>query len=204
MAPLLHPGLSAAVRNGDLDQMISLISNAKWSNSTNYSCSDYDALFKAMRLGRKRIVNLLLEKGSRAVMKPGSSSSLLHMAVARMGWSNVVEKLVSLGARVSDKNCQGDTALHLAFVNGSTDRMVDLLLIKYLDETIENVKNNDGLSFLHIACTRSTLQLVQEFIDRGVDDIDCQVNFSLFFFHQSMIGEKSLGCNYNFLFHCYI
>lgn len=147
---------------------------------------DYDLLMRALRMNRKRIVNLLLNKKCRVVkpdeLSPQGTTTPLHLVAEKLGWCDVIEKMLKLGARVTDVNADGNTALHLAFINQLSDRAVFLLMKNYVEESHEDIRNNDGLGFMHIACTRSDVESVQKFFDEGFCDIHAQVTSCFQFF----------------------
>lgn len=106
----------------------------------------------------------------------------MHEILANSCKYNEVERLLALGARVSDQNREGDTAVHVAFLNCVSGRILDFLIISYLRETRRNLKNENGLSILHIACSRPHLDIVKKIAEWNANDLNCQVSFYLFFF----------------------
>ncbi|XP_058800137.1 ankyrin-3-like [Phymastichus coffea] len=135
----------------------------------------YDLLIKAVKLNRKRIVTYLLHQNC-CVFKPKATSTPLHLAVEKLGWCKIVKKMLELGAKVTDVNAHGDTVLHVAFKNHASDFVIDLLLKTYLTETTVDVFDKDNLGFMHIACTRSNIDIVKEFFDTGKANMYGQVN----------------------------
>lgn len=152
--------------------------------------SDYELLVKALRLGRKRIVHVLLDHDAR-VSKASQLHSPLHLAAEKVtrSWTKVIARLLSQGARVSDKNIRGDSALHVAFDCNAPDETIDLMLQAHLLRCSKkaDLANKDGLRFLHIACARSrlTVDKVMRFVDKtNVNSQVCFINISIFFFFQ--------------------
>lgn len=142
---------------------------------------DYELLMRALRMNRKRIVNLLLNKKCRVIkpdrLSPEGTTTPLHLVAEKLGWCGVIEKMLQLGAHVNVVNADGNTPLHLAFIRQRSNRAVYLLLKNYVKDSQQDIRNNDGLGFMHIACMRSDKDSVREFFDKGMSDIYSQVMF---------------------------
>ncbi|XP_058800117.1 ankyrin-1-like [Phymastichus coffea] len=172
MTQPVHITLFEALNQDDDKQFRYILETEGLPRGTNWL--DYDLLTKALRQKSKRIAAYLLEKRCR-VMK-NDDTTQLNKVVEKYGWGNIVERLLTLESKVTDVNDKGDTVLHLAFVNHFPEFIIDLLLRHYMHETTVNVMNRDGLSFLHIACTRPNKCLAQEFLETGKSDVHNQVS----------------------------
>lgn len=95
---------------------------------------------------------------------PGYTS--LHFAVEYKCY-DTVKLLLNCGADISIKNKKKLTALHLADMIRD-EVMIDLILSTSQCE-LTNPVNSEGLSHFHIACTRNNPQVIQNFIECGVD-----------------------------------
>lgn len=179
MAQSTYASLLESLRHDDSRSFRSILESEGLPRGSQWL--DYDLLVKAIRFNRKRIVSMLLDKNCRVIKSTAVGNSPLHVAVEKLGWCKVVEKLLKLGARVTDVNNNGDTVLHIAFKHQASDFVIGLLLRKYLNETAEDVFDRDGLGFMHIACTRSNIEIVKEFFDTGKADMWGQVSIFFFF-----------------------
>ncbi|XP_058800190.1 ankyrin-1-like [Phymastichus coffea] len=85
------------------------------------------------------------------------------------GWEDVIHRLVSFKCPIDAKytKYKSNTAIHYAFYNKLSNSTIDLLLWFYINnnDPIENVTNDDGLSFLHIACSRENLTVIEKLIN---------------------------------------
>lgn len=128
--------------------------------------------------GRQLVIKLLLEKSCR-VIKHCTTEPMVHDLVRELSWPRVLEQLAHLGAKISDQNCRGDTALHLGFVHDAADsRVFDALLDNYLHHATDNFRNVDRLSLLHIACAKSSLEVVKQLLQCYPEDINLQVSLN--------------------------
>ncbi|XP_058800122.1 alpha-latrocrustotoxin-Lt1a-like isoform X1 [Phymastichus coffea] len=173
-----HDDLFDALRKDDLNTFRNLLLMYGWPSNTEYS--DYHLFAESIKFGRKNIANYLLNLKCR-LTKPGSLSTFVHVALTYTDWRDIVMKLVSFGAPVSTVNAQGNTAVHVAFKNKADGKLIDLLLAAYVQENIVNIADSDGLSILHIACSRPNLKIVEALTYRNThviisrDDVNAQV-----------------------------
>lgn len=183
--------LLCAMRENDLDQF-----TADYSRESLSAGQDYDLLVEAMLSERKDFVFYLLDSKC-ATSKPNSVNTLVHIALANC-WHDVVGLLLELDVPVSTRNAKGNTAVHVAFNKEFPDgEIIDCLLGCYLLETTENIKNADGLSILHIACTRPDVELVKKLIFKSYceestvkrithDELNFQVRLLFLFIGQGL------------------
>ena len=111
------------------------------------------ALHRAAMSGQKDVSKLLIDNGARLDAKdvwPGETA--LGYAVEK-GHKDIAELLIARGANVNAKRGYpvGDTPLHSAVRSGHKE-MVELLIAKGTDE---EAKNNDGLSPIDMAMSKS-------------------------------------------------
>ncbi|XP_014219663.1 uncharacterized protein LOC106647674 [Copidosoma floridanum] len=105
----------------------------------------------------------------------------LHMAV-QSGDPDKVRLLVEYGACVESQNRDYMTPLHLALYTedpekiDKTNSIVDLLFSKFSFNNYDLVDLN-GLSFLHIACSRNNVDLVKQMLKK--EDINEQILYNL-------------------------
>ncbi|XP_023316475.1 serine/threonine-protein kinase TNNI3K-like [Trichogramma pretiosum] len=77
----------------------------------------------------------------------------------------IIEILMKNGTELQVLNDLGQTAIHIAAINGK-----DYAIQKLLKHSrYENVSDNEGLTYFHIACMYGCRESVQQFIDEGVD-----------------------------------
>ncbi|XP_058800136.1 ankyrin-3-like isoform X2 [Phymastichus coffea] len=109
----------------------------------------------------------LLDKGY-FVSEPESIKLSLDLANEQLSlnsdWTDIALKLLDDGAHVSERNANRDTFVHLGFVKGIEDDKLDSLIKKYLTQSKIDAVNKDGLSVLHIACTRPNVEFVRELL----------------------------------------
>lgn len=153
--------LFEAIRTDNTQYFAFLLEWITWPRTIDYL--DVDLLLAALEFGRKEIVNHLLGQKCR-LTKPGNRVHAIHLALMQSNFCDVVKRLLNLGARVSNKNANGDNAIHVAFINGAPGSIIDMLLLRYLKEASQNDKNADGLSVLHVACTRKNLLVVKKLV----------------------------------------
>ena len=82
------------------------------------------------------IIRLLLERGSRANDKNSKARSALHELVASWGThsndQDIARELVRFGAgKLSDADCKGMTPFDIAYYNGKTDLVQELISVGY-------------------------------------------------------------------------
>ncbi|XP_058800119.1 ankyrin repeat, PH and SEC7 domain containing protein secG-like [Phymastichus coffea] len=172
---LQYRNLFEAIINDDTAYFCFLLESITWPRTTDYL--DFELFTTALEFGRKYIANHLLDKKCR-IAQPDSDIHAIHLALANYtDFSDIIKRLLALGGSVSAKNSSGNNAIHLAFINEASGRTVDMLLLKYIDETNENAKNADGLSILHIVCTRPNLVIMKKFFEnRNLEELNCQVD----------------------------
>lgn len=182
-----------ALLEDDLDNFSSLLLKFGWPK--NMEWPDYYLLSEAIKFGRKNVTDYLVDLKCR-VVKPDCRSTLVHVAITYLDWSELVVKLINLGAPVSTVNAQGDTAVHVAFKNNADGALIDLLLETYVRETASNIKDSEDLSTLHIACSRPNLEIVRALThhkDRVIvtrEDLNENVSLKTIYFVLVLILKK--------------
>lgn len=176
-------------------------SNLQTANNLYLDYQDYELLIKALHFARKRITNILLDNGCRAVKLTitNGCTTPLHIVVSRIGWSTIMKKLLTRGARVDVCDENGDTPIHIAFLNGAAGSVIDFLLKYYIEKTLVDTVDKDGLGLLHIACTRPYLNFIRAFVDIGGSNVFSQVRF---YFLYRMYNPRFFQkiCKINFYF----
>ncbi|XP_058800189.1 serine/threonine-protein phosphatase 6 regulatory ankyrin repeat subunit C-like [Phymastichus coffea] len=145
-----------------------------WPSSSEWS--DYELLLKAIRGDCKCVAWVLLEKGAR-IFKRQRVDGPLHKVAMNVGWTDFAKILLERGANVAALNNKGDTSLHIAFAHNRSPELIDLLLWTHLRDTsaVKDVVNKEGLSFLHIACTRPNSNFISTLVEHGQVDVNIQV-----------------------------
>ncbi|OXU22126.1 hypothetical protein TSAR_000758 [Trichomalopsis sarcophagae] len=138
--------------------------------------TDYALLLTALRRKRKEITKILLNKGCRTkkVPRTGNYDTPLHYAV-KMNDFEIIRMLLSKGASISHVGENGETPLCFA-MKKRYDGIVDLLFSANGAEC-DNTVNNDKFSHFHIACIRNNANIVEKFINFGVN-INDPVSFT--------------------------
>ncbi|XP_058800126.1 putative ankyrin repeat protein RF_0381 [Phymastichus coffea] len=177
--------LLIALRDNDLDQFCT-----NFNSNTLPEGFDYDLLVEAMMSGCKDFVFYLLDKNCKT-NKEDNVNTLVHVALTN-GWLDVVKKLLELDVPVSRCNSRGNTAVHVAFNNGCSEEIINCLLECYFLETLENIKNVDGLSILHIICTRPNVELFKKLVYKSVSEEGSQ---KIILSYDDLNGQVCLDSN---------
>ncbi|XP_058800142.1 ankyrin-3-like isoform X2 [Phymastichus coffea] len=164
------------VHANNVELLDAMLNADGWPMDT--SCTDFELLILATKLGRKKIVHYLLDKNCRVYFGSGHNTPL-HYAVRHRNWNDVIERLLAKGLRMSDTNRSGKTALHVAFKLNVGGEQIDYLMQHYLNNTENNIVSNDGLSTLHIACSRPNAQIVERLILSDYRLIDQAVDVTM-------------------------
>lgn len=143
------------------------------STDTNQSRPDgFSHLHVACMRNRVDIVKRFIENKANINASIDSKSSYwpgytaLHFAV-EFQCLETVKLLINHGADITAKNGYELTPLHIAFKK-QNKTMIDVILSVHR-YTSKNPKNPEGLSHFHIACTRNNAQIVDDFLQWGVD-----------------------------------
>ncbi|XP_014237481.1 uncharacterized protein LOC106659431 [Trichogramma pretiosum] len=92
---------------------------------------------------------------------------ILKTAVESKSWTyNIVEVLMKNGTELQVLNNLGQTAIHIAAMNDQSHSIIDELL-NYIGD--ENLSDHQGFTYFHVACMYGCNELVQKYIDQGVD-----------------------------------
>ncbi|KAJ8664977.1 hypothetical protein QAD02_006639 [Eretmocerus hayati] len=139
----------------------------------------YTALHFAVSNSALEITRTLLECGADPKIVDEAGRTPLHLLCKkfvpymrfkfptyRRDNEAIVELLLNHGAEIDCVDVDGNTPLHLAFHNeAENNSIIDLLISKKDMDT--NLTNKDGLSYLHIACSRSNLSTVKNLVSNG-------------------------------------
>ncbi len=136
-----------------------------WENS---------AIYKAICKGYKEVVELLLSNDVDFSMCDESGNTLLHFAIRKADESaehtsiaNMLIKAYKLANKNIDQvNNKGNSPLHLAAEHGCAG-MVASLIRTHADVKRTNI---DGITPLHLACTRNgNVSVVEQLVRAGAD-----------------------------------
>ncbi|KAJ8680152.1 hypothetical protein QAD02_015939 [Eretmocerus hayati] len=129
--------------------------------------------FSCIHYGIGVISEALLQVPSELNKPNWQGSTPLHLAIECRSEA-IIEFLLIKGADCNIKNADGKTSLHLAFER-KMNKVVRLIL-EGLDLIEENHVDNNGLSWLHIACIVNNVEAVLHLIKLGAD-VNIPVNF---------------------------
>ncbi|KAL7300098.1 hypothetical protein TKK_0007106 [Trichogramma kaykai] len=90
---------------------------------------------------------------------------ILKTAVESKSCNKVVDVLMKNGTELHVLNDLGQTAIHIAAMNEESTAIYRFL--NYFGD--ENLSDNEGFTYFHVACMYSRTELVQKYIDPGVD-----------------------------------
>ena len=189
--------LHAAVRAGDVDEVIRLL--AAGANPNSPDALGGAPLLTASWLGQARIVSALLSHGANAnAIHREAGASALEYAVLK-GRPDIVEMLLAAGANVRKRYRDGQTVLHLAAARTSvpiiddliaagadlaaTDEMgntsLDVAVLHNRPEAVRCLLDHgaplkylhpaDGRGALHEACIKGYSDIAGMLIARGAD-----------------------------------
>ncbi|KAJ8667448.1 hypothetical protein QAD02_009111 [Eretmocerus hayati] len=103
----------------------------------------------------------------------------LHLAT-KYSSTSVVKVLLAHRANILAQDSRGRTPLHFIFEKLSLNSYssafirVDGNITQYINTFSSNVSDNDGLTILHILCALGCTEIIQKFLQNGVDS-NCQV-----------------------------
>lgn len=120
---------------------------------------------------RRRLITLLLEKSCGRHSIVGYEN--IENAVDVLSWTETFGLMVIYETTDHQVNCRNDTCVHLAFHQGAHG-VAKTLLGRYGNIQV-NPGNNDGLTFLHMACALDVTHLAEQIINTFPDDMNCQV-----------------------------
>ena len=125
------------------------------------NCDGQTPLHVALSSGCQRAAAYLVKHGSDVSTPDRDGSTPLHMCVtAEMltttGWTEnkraqMVEFLLTKGALTCARNAKSESVLHVAARNDVGEETIALLAAKAREERSIGVKNNDGMTALHVA-----------------------------------------------------
>ncbi|KAJ8682457.1 hypothetical protein QAD02_018249 [Eretmocerus hayati] len=90
----------------------------------------------------------------------------LHLAV-QCNSVAVTTFLLERGADSMIQDKEGNTALHIAFKHGFRDVFDNIL--EHLNNSVQNLTDEYGLSILHILCTTTKVKAIEILISRGIN-----------------------------------
>ncbi|XP_058808555.1 cyclin-dependent kinase 4 inhibitor D-like [Phymastichus coffea] len=165
--------LFSAIRRNDVEAVRTLVSRHRLHLTADNV--DYQALRKAIKYDRVEIANLLVESGCRVCVPYEQDNSPLHLAVIRPKFEALVVELLQKDANLSQRNRRDETPIQKAFHEGASCLVIQILFDVYLAESCLNEKDEEGFSYLHIACATSDLETVTNFVEKGGADIHQRV-----------------------------
>ncbi|KAJ8668444.1 hypothetical protein QAD02_010107 [Eretmocerus hayati] len=95
----------------------------------------------------------------------------LHLAV-KYNSIKATESLLDQGANINVQDYKGETPIHIAFNHRYTELFN--LMLKNLNNDIENVTSDEGLTVFHMICTTNQIQVAKKFMRAGLN-INAQV-----------------------------
>lgn len=134
-----------------------------------------ELLVTALSRGHKTITNFLLRKGCRVRRDDEicTHSEVLYSAV-KLGDVNITKKLLTRGAWFDEKHFDQNSPLYVA-VTEKKFEIVDLLLSTCKFKNLNPASEAD-LAHFHIACMRSSLDIIQRFVNQGFS-VNSQTNW---------------------------
>ncbi|XP_058800130.1 ankyrin-1-like isoform X2 [Phymastichus coffea] len=169
--------LMEAIFSDDKCLFRSIVENQRWPYHLKWT--DYERLvYEAIINNRKNMANLLMDKGFTLYKMPDDSfiNSLVCLLLKRCGssseYADVIMRYINLGAQVSYQNNLGQTIIHWALINETSGRLIDMMLMKYLEETTVDLCDKSHFSILHIACTRPNVDTVRRLLDCNKNSVN--------------------------------
>jgi ankyrin repeat protein len=147
---------------GDLLEVKKLLQSGNAHINAVSSPGNRTPLHCACLSGNLQLVSYLLTNGANMNAQNLGGLTPLHIACDR-NLSEICLKLIHHGADIEIPNKSGNNSLHLLCFRDCTQLFQDILLlprtvVKSLDI---DMKNSEGLTYMHIAVMRSNLPLVQ-------------------------------------------
>lgn len=107
---------------------------------------------------------------------PLSMQTALHLAT-HLQQVETMRKLLIAGASINITDHKGNTPLHIAAKFSSTRPLEEIIRYISIQTILEvsKVRNNEGLSCIHIAAKNGNMEILQKLRSLGVD-IDMQVS----------------------------
>jgi ankyrin repeat protein len=147
---------------GDLLEVKKLLQTGHVDINSVSSPGDRTPLHCACLSGNLQLVTYLLTNGANMNAQNLGGLTPLHIACDR-NLSEICLKLIHHGADIEMPNKSGNNSLHLLCFHDCTQLFQDILMlprtvVKSLDI---DMKNSEGLTYMHIAVLRNNLPLVQ-------------------------------------------
>lgn len=157
--------LPEAAATGEVNEVEALISKGVDVNAREWG-SLKTALHYGAEKGHKKVVEILLAKGTNTDARDALSTTPLNHAVEK-GHKEIAGLLIDNGADVNAKRGYpaGDTPLHSAVRAGHKD-VIELLIAKGADV---NAKNNNGVTTLHVAASGGHKEVVELLLSKGAN-----------------------------------
>ena len=150
-----------AAKNGDLEEVRSLLNKGVDINTQDGPVYRNTALHYAAQNGHYEVVETLIDSGANFNLTNRDKVSVL-MYAAQNGHDKIVELLLEKGADVNLISKRNDTALYLATQNGH-DKVVELILEKDVD-----LSNRNGDLTLYAGAVRGFDKIVKLLLEKGV------------------------------------
>ena len=172
----------------DVKKIMSHVIKVYRKNYINFDGLEFNLLHAAGIVGDKTLVKHCIQDEDDITLDSAINSALnsacgrfsgftpLHFAVLA-GEEKIIDLLLDYGADPAARSVEGDTPLHMSMKYLKT--LVDLgsrtneLYLPYFDESLflirENPFGSSGFSHFHIACQFNQLEVVNDFLNRGID-----------------------------------
>lgn len=136
---------------------------------SNEQCPRYPALSPlhlAVKYNNVHVVEFLLQNHANVNISDKYGFTPLHLACSNSR-IQIIEILLSNNADPTAKSARGLTPLRVA-IQSKNEKIVRTIISQSTSKLI-NPMDNKGLTYLHIACLRGMVELVEDYIDNGAD-----------------------------------
>ncbi|XP_015108514.1 histone-lysine N-methyltransferase EHMT1 [Diachasma alloeum] len=195
--------LYQAVKNGDLEKLVNVLSCGYNANHTFREHSQRTGLHIAAERGHLGCVNILVQAGAQLDVMDKNQLTPLMLA-ATEGKTEIVRYLVRVGADVTLKGEDGMTALHRAAKSGHLEACQIILSECKVPKTLVDSVDDGGWTSLIWACEFCHIDVARFLIEKKCDPLirDAEQNIALHwsaFSGSSEITEMLLneGCDVN-------
>lgn len=166
-SPLANYNLHKAVIDGSREMVKFLLESG--AESSVWDDGGMAPLHLAVITGSIEIVRLFIQCGADISIQDGELGlTALHMAVS-WGHIEIVSLLLENGAKFSIPDNEGQTAIHLAVLGFRKNPEILNLILQIGDGADIWVQDQSGCTALHLAAAHGFDQVIQLFIDNGID-----------------------------------